>query len=227
MLSALNRTHAWMVAHFGTTLAICAALLFLGLALSRRATVDQDVGAMLPGGPGSPREAARLLSEFGTLNALLVDLELPGSSEEQLADEGRLLAQALRSSGQFAEIYTGPSMQDAMAVGQLLLPHRLLLLEDPASELERRMEPGRLEVALAALKGQLGSPQAVVMKQELLGDPLGLGADVLRALAHLAGDVRPSHGQLLSRDGRHLLLVATPVGSALDAKASATLLKTI
>jgi uncharacterized protein len=224
---ALNRAHAWMVAHLGVTLAVSAILLLLGLGLSRRATTDQDVGAMLPGGPGSPREAARLLSEFGTLNALLVDLELPGSSEEQLAEQGRTLAQALRNSGRFLEVYAGPSVQDAMALGQMLFPHRLLLLDDPAGEIERRLEPKRLTVELETLKSQLGSPQAVVMKRELLGDPLGLNAVVLTGLAHLAGDVHPSHGQLLSRDGHHLLLVTTPTGSALDAKASGAVLATV
>ncbi len=227
MRLALNRAHVWMVAHPALTLVVTAVLLILGLGLSRRATTEQDVGAMLPGGPGSPREAARLLSDFGTLNALLVDLELPGSSEEQLAEEGRMLAQGLRNSGRFLEVYTGPSVQDAMAVGQMLLPHRLLLLEDPAGEIERRLEGPRLKVELETLKSQLGSPQAVMMKRELLGDPLGLNAVVLAGLAHLAGDVRPSHGQLLSRDGHHLLLVTTPIGSALDAKAAAALLSTV
>jgi uncharacterized protein len=227
MRLALNRAHAWMVAHLGVTLSVSGALLLLGLGLFRGAATEQDVGAMLPGGPGSPREAAQLLSEFGTLNTLLVDLELPGSSEEQLAEEGRKLAEALRSSGRFVEVYTGPSTQDTMAVGQVLLPHRLLLLEDPAGEIERRLEPKALQAALITLKNQLGAPEAVVMKPELLGDPLGLDAVVLGGLAHLAGDVHPSHGQLLSRDGKHLLLVTAPIGSALDAKVSGALLATV
>ena len=227
MRLALNRAHAWMAAHLGVTLCLSAALLLLGLGLSRGAAREQDVGAMLPGGPGSPREAAELLSEFGTLNTLLVDLELPGSSEAQLAEEGRKLAEALRGSGRFVEVYAGPSTQDTMAVGQVLFPRRLLLLEDAAGEIERRLEPKALRIALDSLKNQLGSPEAVVMKRELLGDPLGLDAVVLGGLAHLAGDVHPSHGQLLSRDGRHLLLVTTPTGSALDAKASGALLATV
>ncbi len=227
MRAGLHTAHRWMAAHPGVTL-LAPALLVLGaLALYARTTTEQDVGAMLPGGPGSPREAARLLSDFGVLNTLLIDVELPGATEEQLADRGRALAAGLRESGAFLEVYTGPSAHEMMVVGQVLFPHRLYLFEDPAAEIERRLDPERLKAALAALKRRLSSPQALVAKADLLRDPLGLDAELLAGLSRLAGDVHPMHGQLLSRDGRHLLLVATPAGSALDARVSRALLGTV
>jgi uncharacterized protein len=227
MLVGLHRAHEWMAAHLGLTLLASGLLLLGGLSLYPRATTEQDVGAMLPDGPGSPREAARLLSEFGALNTLLIDLELPGATEEQLAEEGGALAMALRKSGAFLEVFTGPSIQDSVKVAQVLFPHRLYLFDDPAGEIEQRTERKRAILTLDALKLGLASLQAMVTKRDLLGDPLGLNADVLERLAQLAGDVHPSHGQLLSRDGRHLLLVTTPVGSALDAETSAAVLATV
>jgi predicted exporter len=227
MLVGLHRAHGWMTAHLGIILLASALVVLGGLSLYPRATTEQDVGAMLPDGPGSPREAARLLSEFGALNTLLIDLEVPGASEEQLAEEGQTLAVALRNSGAFLEIFTGPSVEDALKVAQVLFPRRLYLFADPTGEIERRSESKRANISLEALKNNLASLQAMVSKRDLLADPLGLNADVLAGLAQLAGDVHPSHGQLLSQDGRHLLLVTTPKGSALDAKTSGALLAAV
>src|SRR5271154_4863827 len=151
MQAGLRRMHAWMAHHLGFVLCVAVLLLLGGIGLSTHATTEQDVGAMLPDGPGSPREAARLLSEFGVLNTLLVDLEVPGANETELTNHGRALAAGLRSSGLFLEVYTGPSAQELLVVGQILFPRRLYLLDDPAGEIERRLEPKRLQSALARL----------------------------------------------------------------------------
>jgi predicted exporter len=227
MLAGLHRLHAWLVTHLAVTVFVSLALLLGGLSLLRGGTTEQDLGAMLPGGPGSPREAAQLLSEFGALDTLLIDLEVPGTTEEQLAQEGRTLAEGLRNSGLFQEVFTGPSLQDVMAVSQVLLPRRLYFLEEPAAEIHRRLEPKFISQRLQTLKAQLALPQAMMMKQDLLRDPLGLNADLLAGLTNLAGNIRPSNGQLLSQDGRHLLLVTTPLLSALDARATSILLTTV
>ncbi len=216
-----------MAAHLGVTLLVPAGFVLGGLLLYARTATEQDVGAMLPDGPGSPREAARLLSEFGVLNTLLIDLELPGATEEQLAEQGSALAAALRASGSFTEVTTAPSSEEMMVLGRVLFPRRLYLLEDPRADIERRLEPERLKVALTALRSQLASPQALVTKVDLLRDPLGLDSELIAGLSQLAGDVHPFRGQLLSRDGHHLLLVTTPARSALDAKASRALLDTL
>jgi predicted exporter len=227
MRIGLHRAHAWMTAHLGATLLISLVLLLCGVALSTHATTEQDVGAMLPDGPGSPREAARLLTEFGVLNTLLIDLEVPGATEEELADRGGKLAAGLRQSGLFLEVYTGPSAQELLVVGRVLFPRRLYLFDDPAAEIESRLAPKRIEIELDHLKIRLASLQALVTKRDMLLDPLDLNAELIAGFAEQAGDVHPYHGQLLSRDGRHVLLVTTPNRSALDARASSALLAAV
>lgn len=207
------------------------AALALGLlggvagAICAGARIEQDVGALLPDGPGSPREAARLLGEFGALNTLLIDLEVPGAGRDRLAEQGAALAERLRRSGDFEEVYTGPSTQELLALGKILFPHRLHLLADPAAELRRRLEPARLEASLSRLKAQLTSPQALALKRELLADPLALNADLVAGFSRMGGRVSPYRGQLLSEDGRHLLLVTTPREPALNIRASERLLR--
>jgi len=81
--------------------------------------------------------------------------------------------------------------------------------------------------SLDALKVQMASPQALTMKRELLRDPLNLNSDLLASFARMAGEIQPYRGQLLSKDGRHLLLVTTPKRPALDTEFSAALLDRI
>jgi|GEM_PF-4521541 len=223
----LSRWHRWITAHMWATLAVSALVLFAGASLYRHAATDEDIGALLPSGPGSPREAVRLLGEFGVLNTLLLDLEVPGATEDQLAISGELFAEELRRSGDFDEVHGGPSTHDLMVLGQVILPRRLYLLADPAAEIRRRLDPAQLANSLDALKVQLASPQALAMKRELLRDPLNLNWDLLATFARMVGEIKPYRGQLLSKDGRHLLLVTTPKRPALDTEYSAALLERI
>jgi len=219
----LTTLHAWLTAHFALTLVFSGAILAGGLALASRMTVEQDIGAMLPDGPGSPREAARLLEEFGVLNVLLLDLEIPGASPTELSRAGNDLATRLRSSGAFSEVLTGPTTEEVLAVGRVLFPRRLYLLEDPTSAIEGRLSPSKLQTSLTGLKAKLAAPQAIVTKGDVLRDPLGLNDELLSSL-HGAASVQSHGGQLLSPDQTHLLLVTVPRAPALDTDASAALL---
>jgi predicted exporter len=219
----LTTLRAWLTSHPAVTLVLSGAILAGGLALASRMTVEQDIGAMLPDGPGSPREAARLLEEFGVLNVLLLDLEIPGASPTELSRAGNDLATRLRSSGAFSEVLTGPTTEEILAVGRVLFPRRLYLLDDPASAIEGRLAPSKLQASLTGLKAKLAAPQAIVTKGDVLRDPLGLNDELLASLSG-AATVQSQGGQLLSPDQTHLLLVTVPRASALDTDASAALL---
>ena len=221
---ALHRLHRGMAQRLALTLAAVAAVVCGLAALSAGVHIDQDMAALLPGGPGSPREAAQLLAEFGALDTLLVDLEVPGSSPDELADAGGRLAKRLRDSGKLADVYEGPSPADLVALGRVLLPHRLALLEDPAGDLQRHLEPTRVAASLLHLKAQLASPQAVGLKSQLLADPLGLDEELLSRLSRTGGDLAYHRGHLLSKDLRHLLLVTTAKEGGLAVNASQALL---
>ena len=217
----LPALHASLMSRLALTLVLSGAV--LAGVLASRITVEQDIGAMLPDGPGSPREAARLLEEFGVLNVLLLDLELPGASPTELARAGTELATRIRSSGAFSEVLTGPTTEEVLAVGRVLFPRRLYLLDDPTSAIEERLAPSKLQASLTGLKAKLAAPQAIVTKGDVLRDPLGLNDELLSSLRG-AASVQSHGGQLLSPDQTHLLLVTVPRASALDTDASAALL---
>jgi predicted exporter len=212
-----------LTSRFGLTLLLAGALLAGGLVVAKRAIIEQDIAGMLPDGPGSPREAARLLQEFGVLNVLLLDLEVPGATPAELSRAGTTLATRLRASGAFSEVFTGPTTEEILAVGRVVFPRRLYLLEDPAAAIQARLAPAKLQTSLRAVKAKLAAPQAIVTKEEVLRDPLALNDELLSALRG-AATVESHGGQLLSGDQSHLLLVTVPRTSALDTDASAALL---
>ncbi len=219
----LTRLQIWLTSHLALSLALSLCFLAAGLWLARSTVVEQDIGAMLPEGPGSPREAAKLLEEFGALNVLLLDLEIPGASPAELARAGEALATRLRSSGAFSEIVAGQTTEEMMKVGRVLFPRRFYLLEDPRAAIEDRLSPSRLPGLLATLKAKLSAPQAIVTKKDLLQDPLDLDGEVLSGLSG-AVSVKSYAGQLLSTDQKHLLLIGVTKASALETEASASLL---
>ena len=137
---------------------------------------------MLPDGPGSPREAARLLEGSGVLNVLLLDMEIPGASPAELSRAGNELATRLGSSGAFSEVLAGPTTEEILAVGRVLFPRRLYLLDDPTSAIEERSSPLELRPSLPGLKAKLAAPQAIVTKGDVLRNPLGLNDDLLSSL---------------------------------------------
>jgi len=219
----LTRLQLWLTSHLALSLTLSLCFLTAGLWLARSMVVEQDIGAMLPEGPGSPREAAKLLEEFGALDVLLLDLEIPGASPEELARAGEALALRLRSSGAFSEIIAGQTTEEMMKVGRALFPRRFYLLEDPRAAIEDRLSPSRLPGLLVTLKTRLSAPQAMVTKSDLLQDPLDLDEELL---SRLSGAVRVKSyaGQLLSPDQTHLLLIGVTKASALETEASASLL---
>ncbi|MBU8897027.1 MMPL family transporter [Corallococcus sp. M34] len=223
-LSPLFALHDRIRAHPVWTVLLCLLVLGGAGAIASRVHLDENVAALLPGGPGSPGEAATLLSEFGALDTLLLDLSLPGGSRDELIAQGDALVARLKATNQFSQLYSGPSQAELVKLGALVLPKRLYLLENPREELEARLSPERLSQSLARLKLSLAAPEAMGLKQLLLADPLGLNTDLLGRLAKQGGELQLDRGHLLSADGTHLLLVGTPARRALDVDASQALM---
>ncbi|MHB8872488.1 MAG: MMPL family transporter [Myxococcaceae bacterium] len=224
-LDLLSEVHERLRAHPWRTAAVCVAVLAACGWVTSRVRLDENVAALLPTGPGSPGEAAALLAEFGALDTLLVGLSVPGATTDELVAAGDDLVGKLRESGRFTTLYSGPRDDELTQLAGVVLPRRLMLLDDPRAELEARLEPERLRASLSALKGQLSSMQALALKRQLLADPLGLNPDLLASLGRQAGNVRLERGHLLSADGKHLLLVAIPKARALDVGASQALME--
>src|SRR4051812_22224900 len=104
--------HRRIRAHPGWAVLLSLAVFAATGAIASRVQVDDNVAALLPGGPGSPGEAAQLLSEFGALDTLLLDLSVEGASLEGLSRAGDQLVALLEAEHLFKELYTGPKSNE-------------------------------------------------------------------------------------------------------------------
>lgn len=226
--AALHRLHAALAQRPVVAIALTLALFALTGAVAARVQLDNDMAALLPGGPGSPREAAQLLSDFGALDTVLLELSLADdASTDALIDQGQKLKAQLMSSGTFKDIKGAPDTTELISLSKALVPRRLYLLQDPAQALAARLQPEALAQSLERLKEQLASPEAIGLKSQLLGDPLGLNGALLEGLAKTSGEFEIERGTLLSKDKRALLWVATPAKPALSIDDSEKVLSAI
>ena len=187
-----------------------------------RLEIDANILRALPRGEPILDEAAYVFENHPGLDRIAVDLRLEGGAvnHDRLIEGGDRLEAALNASEVFRQVGTGH-----VAAGMTKL------LTDAATHLPVYFDRD----ALDALIGGSLTPEALgavvdgfIKKMSGLGgigqaeiltaDPLDLRAAVLARAAGLlpSMEARLSRGHLLSKDGRHLLVVVEPTGSAGD-----------
>jgi uncharacterized protein len=198
--------------------AVFAVLAALSALAISRLSFDADVLNLLPRRDPVVHSYIRMLQDFGSSTYLLVVIRLPEGAVpdpyESLADD---LAAGL---ARFPEV---KSVQHRLGSPEELLaaffPKSALFL-DPAAraEVESRLSDEGIRRRVSELRRQLGTPQALAVKEAAKLDPLGL-ADVF--LGHVESSrgalkVDWASGYYLSRDHRLLLVLAEPRRSPQD-----------
>jgi len=187
-----------------------------------RVQVQTDITAAMPSKDPVVASAKRILGRHPALDMVTIDLGLDRgpAAPDRLVAAARLVAARLEASALFTRVGTEDA---ARSLPRLLaeVARGLPLLFDP-EELEReiawRLRPEAVRAALARDLEQLSDLQGVGQAELITADPLGLREPVLARLAALnpAPGAQIYKGQLLSADGRHLLLVADPKGAGSD-----------
>jgi predicted exporter len=205
-----------------------AVLAVMAAAAFGRLELDSDILAALPRHDPVLAAARRVLPHHPLQQIVVVDIAHAGGDAELLAGAGDHLVRRLRESGLFVSVGAA-DMGAALPALVRGVAARLPLLfdgEELASGAAPRLEPAavrrRLEGELARLQGLEGIGQAALLE----ADPLGLRELALKRLAPLAPapGIRFHRGHLLSGDGRHLLVMARPAGSATEAGRAAELM---
>jgi predicted exporter/SAM-dependent methyltransferase len=196
---------------------LTAVLLYVSLGGFK---VETDILASLPRHDPVLADAYRVIRHLPVQDRLVIDVEIRGGDRDTLAAAGDLIEADLRESGLFKRV----GMQQMEALFPELVDHVVahlpLLFDGP--ELEAKvaplLAPDRVRQALdedmALLQGLEGIGQAGLIAR----DPLGLRNLVLARMGELmpAREGQLHRGKILSRDGRHLLVIAELAGSATD-----------
>jgi len=201
-----------------TVLVAACGVVLLGLVAGSRIRFDSDVLNLLPKKDPLVAQFRTVLAEFGATDTLLVVLRLQKAEDLELAFA---LADALE-----AELWQSPylsrveaRLQDPVSLADAILAHAPLFLDQEGrEELARRLSPEGMAQQVAALRQALETPQAMVTKEILTRDPLGLlpllAAKLSYGPAALAVDA--TSGYFLAKDHSVLVLLASPKGSAQD-----------
>lgn len=212
--------------HPRSVLLVGGLLALVALGLASRVRIDADVLALLPETDRTVSDFRQTMERFGSLNLLLIALEIPEEqreSEEGLRPSLSYADHLAREVRDLEEIqWLEYHRDDVMEMALDLLPWApFFMSEADLEDLLRTLstEEG-MDRAVAELKASLRSPAALPMKNLHRADPFGM---VLRAWERFEasgqGAARrfdPETGYLIDSERRFVLLLAEPIKPAAD-----------
>lgn len=208
--------------HFNpaATLATLLVLALMAGAGVWRIDFETDIVASLPERDPVIAAARDILRHHPGQDLVAVDLHLASGDPAALARMTREATLAMEASGLFQRVGMQALGERMPALVHYLVRHLPILFS--AADLERRvaplLTPERIEERLAANVAQLATLEGIGQAALIARDPLSLHHLLMAQLAHLAPTpgVRPFQGHLLSADGEHVLVVATPAQASTD-----------
>ena len=185
-----------------------------------RMKIDTDIIGFLPQDDPIISDALSLFANHSIQDQLIIDVSHQKDDLDVLVKYGQLVAKRLKQSGLFKNV----GMQDV----QNLIPDlALYILNDLPfmfstnglnNTIQPLLDPHNISKKLADIKTQLFNLAGIGQAEFITKDPLGLKDLVMARLAYLSPsqDVRIYRGQLISSDGKHLLVIAKPIASSTD-----------
>lgn len=201
-----------------TVVALALAAMALGAALGSRIHFDSDVLNMLPRKDPLVADFRRVLAEFGAADTLLVVVRIPKGENLELAFAlADALEEELKKSPYLSRVEA--HLQDPLRLADAVLAHALLFLdEEGKAELATRLTPQGLAKRAKEIRQALDAPQAVVTKELLTRDVLGVLPLLLRHLGSSPQSlsVDTASGYYLASDHSLLVVLAHPTAPAQD-----------
>ena len=205
-------------------LVVIAVILCFAVLGIKRLHVDTDVTKSLPANEPIIADALEIFHNHPIHDQVAVDIMIDRDAPDILVESTTFLQEKMRASGLFAEIGMGEVVRLIPEVAQQIV-HQLPLLfsqEELDSKVAPRLQSGAIRQRLQEMITGMTGLEGIGQTASLATDPLGLKDLVLARLIHLA----PSHNakiykeNLISEDGRHLLLVARPANSGSNTAAA-------
>lgn len=183
-----------------------------------RLEIDTDIIGALPQTDPVVADAAYLLLNHPMQNQVAIDVSLKTADPDTLIACGKLVEDRLRESGLFKSV----GMEDLQALMPDMLDHLsthlpvLFSAEDLDRQVRPLLAPEALQQRLEEIHAGLQGLESIGQQAWIARDPLNLSGLVWKRLSHLlpSTGARIYRGNLLSADGRHLLVVASPAASS-------------
>ncbi len=197
---------------------VAAAVIGLFIYESRFLKIETDILQSLPAHDPVLADARAVIPHLPFQDRVVIDVSGTAENRDALVDGAVFIEKQLRESGLFKDVGLGPMQSlfpDLVGYVNESLP---FLFDGQTLEKEvlPLLEAGRIRETLAENLDRLQGLEGIGQTGLIAQDPLGLRNLILAKLASLAPSSRAEiyRGQLLSPDGRHLLLLAQLAGSA-------------
>jgi predicted exporter/SAM-dependent methyltransferase len=198
---------------------LCAIAVLLGLSFYLT-DIDTDIVRFLPRRNAVLDDAAYIFEHHPIQSEMVVDLEIDPPDPDRLVQLADRVEQRMRRSGLFKRVGTASMQQLVPDMIRHIVDNLPVMLtrQELEAQVQPMLEPGRIARRLASLQAQLYNLDAIGQAALISRDPLELRNIVMAKLAHLAParNVEIYKGKLVSKDRRHLLILATPAASATE-----------
>jgi len=198
---------------------LCVMAILLAVAFFR-IEIDTDITKYLPRNDPVITDAEHVFKNHPIQDRLIIDIGLQKENVGLLVACSRFTEEKLKQSGMFKHV----GIQDFQKIMPDLMTHVLnhLPIMFDETELEEKvaplLTPDKIDGMLKEHYNQLLDLEGIGRAKSISKDPLGLSNMVLARLSSLSPsrNIRFHGGQLISPDGKHLLLIASPSGSGMD-----------
>jgi len=187
---------------------------------SRHLRIETDILESMPHKDPVLADAREVIEHLPIQNQVFINLEQNFPDRDRLVAQAALVSEKLAQSGLFTRVGVG---DDAKNFPELMiqvsnnLPY-LLSAEDLELKIKPLLTPERIRETMEQNRRVLEQLDAIGRGPMIARDPLGFSGVVFRQMTSLfpANKAQFYQGQLLSEDGRNVLIIAQIKGSGTD-----------
>jgi len=199
--------------------------MFFTLSLS----LDEKITSMLPDSDPMVKDFNTIINHIPATETLYIDIEnlqTDNKTFKQVADN---FFEQINTSPYFTDIIYKFSHDSFLNLLNLVNSNRLSLLDrTDLATIDSKLTPEQIHEHLIQIKRNLLSPSGMFMADVLIKDPIGINELILSKLnpfkkESFGAEIKGS--RIYSKDGTHLLMMASPNFSALDTKKSGQMME--
>ena len=180
--------------------------------------IETDILKSLPTSDPVLSDARAVIPHLPFQDRVVIDVTCQEENRDVLVEGAAFIEKRLRESGLFREVGLGPMQSIFPELAGYVAESLPVLFDEETLQKDvlPLLDPGRIREILRENLDRLQGLEGIGQTSLIAQDPLGLRDLALAKLAPLAPSAQADiyRGQLISPDGRHLLLLAQLAGSA-------------
>lgn len=191
--------------------------------------IETDILESIPQDDPVLSDARRVIRHLPIQDRIFIDLSASAAEKDELVDAASIICGKLLESGLFTRVGINeeagyfPELMAHVTDNLPLLFNR----ERLEKEIWPLLESDRISAALRTNRKSLEQLEGIGRSEMIAKDPLGFSGIILRQMSGLlpAGKVQFYRNQLISEDGKHVLITAKIAGSGTDTELAARIEK--